>query len=80
LKLLFISKRAFAEISIDFITDFPMTKKKFTNCLVVVDRLTKALLLQGMEEITAEATARKLYEIFYPYYGISRAIISDRGI
>jgi transposase InsO family protein len=79
LKLIFISERAFAEISIDFITDFPTTKKKSINCLVVMDRLTKALFLPDIGEITAEATARKLYETFYPYYGIPRAIISDRG-
>jgi hypothetical protein len=45
LKPLFIPEKAFAEISIDFITDLPMTKKKFTNCLIVMDRLTKAPLL-----------------------------------
>jgi hypothetical protein len=76
LKPLFIPEKAFAEISMDFITDLPMTKKKFTNCLVVMDRLTKAPLLQNIGEITAEATARRLYEIFYPHYGIPRAIIS----
>jgi hypothetical protein len=79
LKPLPVPERAFAEISIDFITDLPMTKKKSTNCLVVVDRLTKAPLLQGIGEITAEATARRLYETFYPYYSIPRAITSDRG-
>jgi hypothetical protein len=72
-------EKAFAEISIDFITDFPTIKKKSTNCLMVMDRLTKAPFLQNMREITAEATVRKLYETFYPYYGILRAIISDRG-
>jgi hypothetical protein len=80
LKPLPILERAFAEISIDFITDLPMTKKKSINCLVVVGRLTKAPLLQVMGEITAEATARRLYETFYSYYGIPRAIISDKGI
>jgi hypothetical protein len=78
LKPLLISERAFAEILIDFITDLPITKKKFTNCLVVMDRLIKAPLLQGMGEITAETTAKRLYETFYPYYGIPRAITSDR--
>jgi hypothetical protein len=55
-------------------------QKKSTNCLVVVDRLTKAPLLQNIKEITAKATARRLYETFYLYYGILRAITSDRGI
>jgi hypothetical protein len=80
LKFLSIPEKAFAEISIDFITDFPTTKKKSTNCLMVMDRLAKAPFLQGIEEITAEATAQRLYETFYPYYGIPRAITSDRGI
>jgi hypothetical protein len=78
LKPLLIPERAFAEILIDFITDLPITKKKSTNCLMVVDRLTKAPLLQGMGEITAETTAKRLYETFYPYYGIPRAIINDK--
>jgi hypothetical protein len=79
LKPLLIPEKAFAEILINFITDLPITKKKSTNCLMVVDRLTKAPLLQGIREITAETIAKRLYETFYLYYGISRAIISDRG-
>jgi hypothetical protein len=78
LKPLSIPKRAFAEISINFITDLLTTKKKSTNCLIIVDRLTKAPFLQDIKEITTEATARKLYETFYPYYSILRAITSDR--
>jgi hypothetical protein len=79
LKPLPIPEKAFAEISINFITDLPITKKKSTNCLMVVDRLTKAPFLQGIGEITAETTAKRLYETFYPYYGIPRAITSNRG-
>jgi hypothetical protein len=79
LKPLPIPERAFAEILINFIIDLPITKKKSINCLMIVDRLTKAPLLQGIKKITAETTAKRLYETFYPYYGIPSAITSDRG-
>jgi hypothetical protein len=74
-----IPEKAFAEISIDFIIDLLETSKKSTFCMVIVDRFSKAPLLQGILEITAKATAKRLYETFYPYYGIPRAITSDRG-
>jgi hypothetical protein len=79
LKPLPIPEKAFAEISIDFITDLPIAKKKSTNCLIVMDRLTKAPFLQGMGEITAETIAKRLYETFYSYYSVPRAITSDKG-
>jgi hypothetical protein len=48
--------------------------------MIIVDRFSKAPLLQEMSEITAKAIIKRLYETFYPYYGISRAIINNRGI
>ena len=64
----------------DFITGFPATgESKATNCLVVTDRLTKSVILVGIDSITADALAEVFLVHFYIYHGLPTAITSDRG-
>jgi len=80
LKPLPIPERIWGEISIDFITDLPPSgRDDATNCMVVTDRLTKGVELEGIADISSEAVARRLYERHYPIHGIPTAIVSDRG-
>lgn len=80
LKPLPIGERVASEISLDFITDLPPSgEKDATNCLVITDRLTKGVLLEAMADISAEATAKRIFYTWYPYHGLPRAITSDRG-
>jgi hypothetical protein len=80
LKPLPIPERIWAELSIDFITDLPPSgRDNATNCMVVTDRLTKGIELEGMNDILAEAMATRLFERHYPVHGIPRAVVSDRG-
>ncbi|KNG46626.1 hypothetical protein TW65_06673 [Stemphylium lycopersici] len=80
LKPLPIPERIWGEISIDFITDLPPSGRDHaTNCMVVTDRLTKGIELEGLHDISAEAVAQRLFERHYPIHGIPRAITSDRG-
>jgi hypothetical protein len=68
------------ELSIDFITDLPPSRRdNATNCMVVTDRLTKGVKLEGLHDISTEAVARRLFERHYPIHGIPTAITSDRG-
>ncbi|KAM4060831.1 reverse transcriptase (RNA-dependent DNA polymerase) [Hirsutella rhossiliensis] len=80
LKPLPIPQRIWSEITIDFITDLPPSGKDgATNCMVVTDRLTKGVELEGLHDISSEAVARRLFERHYPVHGIPTAITSDRG-
>ncbi|KAI1687666.1 Pol protein [Pyrenophora tritici-repentis] len=80
LKPLPIPERIWGELSIDFITDLPPSgRDDATNCMVVTDRLTKGVELEGMHDISAEAVAQRLLERHYPIHGIPTAITSDRG-
>lgn len=80
LKPLPIPERTFAKISIDLITDLPPSKKRgFTFCMVVVDRLSKAPLIEGMKDTSTQAVSKRSYRVFYPYYDISHTLTSDRG-
>jgi hypothetical protein len=47
--------------------------------MVVTDRLTKGVELEGLHDISAEAVAQRLFKRHYPIYGIPTAITSDRG-
>ncbi|KAM4055844.1 Pol-like protein [Hirsutella rhossiliensis] len=79
LKPLPIPQRIWSEITIDFITDLPPSGDGATNCMVVTDRLTKGVELEGLYDISSEAVARRLFERHYPVHGIPTAITSDRG-
>lgn len=64
----------------DFITDLPPTAKQGAIYLwVIVDRLTKEVILEDMETIDAEACAERFLKIHYAYYGMPKTIVSDRG-
>lgn len=64
----------------DFITGFPATgERKATNCLVVTDRLTKSVILIGIDLITADALAEAFLVHIYMHHGLPTAITSDRG-
>jgi hypothetical protein len=47
--------------------------------MVVTDRLTKGVELEGMYDILAEAVAQRLFKRYYPIHSIPTAITSDRG-
>jgi transposase InsO family protein len=62
----------------DFITGLPESEG-CTNLLVIVDRLTKGIILCPMEDITAEATAWAIINSLIHIHGFPRTIVSDRG-
>ena len=72
-------KRRWSAITMDFITDLPLTKNNNDAIFVVVDRLTKMIRVMAIEKNrTAETVAAKFYEEVYRHHGFPEEIISDR--
>jgi transposase InsO family protein len=66
------------EISMDFIVDLPESNG-CTNMLVVTDRLSKGVLVDALQDITAETLADWFVRTYYRRHAIPKAIVSDRG-
>lgn len=80
LKPLPIPERIRSELAMDFMTDLPPTgPEKATNLLVIHDRLTKAVTLEAMASIDAEACAQRFLNCHVRFHGFPRTIVSDRG-
>jgi hypothetical protein len=79
LKPLPIPSQIWREISMDFITELPLSNG-CTNLMVITCRLSKGVILEGLKEITAEAVAERFIRCFYRHHGFPRAIVSDRGV
>src|ERR1700761_3591304 len=63
----------------DFIPELPMTETGFNNVLVIVDKLTKyGIFIPTQTTITAEGTARLVFDEIISRYGIPRSLVSDR--
>ena len=64
----------------DFITDLPFNIKSGVRILlVIIDRLSKGVILIPMLLISVPAVVMAFIEYYVPYYGFPTAIISDRG-
>lgn len=65
--------------TMDFIPGLPRTKEGFDNILVVVDKLTKfVILIPTTVDITAQDTAHLLFSKVFTKFGVPREIVSDR--
>jgi hypothetical protein len=74
-----IPDRPWASLSMDFITDLPISNK-FDSILVIIDRLTKMSHLMPCEKtIIGEATTRLFLDNIYRLHGFPNDIVSDRG-
>jgi transposase InsO family protein len=66
-------------ITMDFITDLP-TSKGYDSLFVVVDRLSKAVIVAPCNKtITAEGTAQLYLDQVWRRTGLPQQVISDRG-
>jgi transposase InsO family protein len=66
-------------ITMDFITDLP-TSKGYDSLFVVVDRLSKAVIVTPCNKtITAEGTAQLYLDNVWRRTGLPQQVISDRG-
>ena len=67
-------------ISMDFITHLPKTKTGYDALLVMVDYITKMMILRPTyNTVTAVETARLVVDSVVRAHGLPRVIVSDRG-
>jgi predicted aspartyl protease len=78
LKPLPIPERIWQEISIDFIDKLPLSEGCTSLC-VVTDRLSKGVILEACQDMTAETVAELFVRRIYSQHGLPAAIVSDRG-
>lgn len=74
-----IPKWMWTEISMDFITGLPKTRKGSDSIWVIVDRLTKSAHFLPVRTNTAELLARIYIREIVRLHGIPECIVSDRG-
>ena len=78
LKLLLIPDQVWTEILIDFITDL-LESEGCTNIVVIIDQLSKGVVVGTLQELTTEALVAWFLWAYYPYYFLLIAIVSNRG-
>ena len=74
------AQRPRSDIAMDFITDLPPTGPDGARYLwVIVDRFSKAVTLEVMPTMEAEACALRFLTCHYRFHGMPKSIVSDRG-
>ena len=68
-------------VSLDFVSKFtPAVRSRHDQCLVIVDKFSKLVMLKGCSSsINAATTAQMFIERVLPVFGAPRIVISDRG-
>jgi len=80
LKPLPVPERYWSELAIDFMTELPGKKEGDpTFLMVITDRLSKAVTLEAMTTMEAEACAERFLNAHWRFHGFPNAITSDRG-
>ena len=80
LKPLPVPERFRSDIAIDFMTNLPRgVTTGATNCMVIVDRLSRNITVEPMVTIEAEAVARRFMWAHVRWHGMPKSIVSDRG-
>ena len=75
-----IPDKKWSEVSLDFITDLPVTRNGKDSILTVVDKATRMVhLLPCKKSITAAETAKIFWENIVKLHGVPSVLYSDRG-
>ena len=75
-----IPGKKWSEVSVDFVTDLPVTRSKKDSILTVVDKATRMVYLIPCRKSTTVAEAAKLYwDNVVKLHGVPSVIYSDRG-
>ena len=75
----FIPEKKWSEVSIDFVTDLPVTRSKKDSILTVVDKATRMVHLIPCRKSTTATEAAKLYwDNVVKLHGVPSVIYSDR--
>ncbi len=80
LRPLLIPNKPWTDISLDFITKLPKTKRDKDSASVVIDRIAKeGHFIPGRKAISAEETAELMIQHVWRLHGLPSTLISDRG-
>jgi hypothetical protein len=74
-----VPERIWNEISMDYITDLPLTATGSRHLLVITDRLGKGLVLIPCRDLESGSLAKLFIRHYYANHGLPSAITSDRG-
>ena len=76
-----IPNRKWFEVSLDFITDLPITRNKKDSILIEVDKATRMVhLIPCKKSIIAAKTVKIFWDNIMKLHGILAILYSDRGI
>lgn len=78
MKPLPILDRIWREVSIDFIDKLPLSNS-YSHLMVIVDRLSKGVILVPLKSLSAEAVSHAFLCFFVQEHGFPTGIVSDRG-
>ncbi len=65
-------------VHIDHVGPLPMTKEGSKYILSIIDRATNYIILIPVPDVTAETTARALYDKVFCVHGVPVSVVSDR--
>ena len=75
-----IPEKKWSEVSLDFITDLPVTKGKKDSILTVVDKATRMVhLIPCRKTTTADEAAKMYWDNIVRLHGVPTVLYSDRG-
>lgn len=75
----FLSERPFQRIYIDLLGPYPRSKSGKTMIIIVVDQLTKFLILKTIAKATASKIVSCLREDVFMVFGVPEIVHSDNG-
>jgi hypothetical protein len=74
-----IPKQRWHTVSMDFMGPFPKTARGNDMIMIIVEKLTKRIILQAMKSTdTAAQVARYYFDNVFRHFGLPEVIISDR--
>ena len=75
-----IPEKKWTEVSLDFITDLPVTKGMKDSILTVIDKATRMVhLIPCKKSVTAAETAKLYWDQVVKLHGVPKILYSDRG-
>jgi hypothetical protein len=74
-----IPSRPWETVCMDFLGEFPMSRKGHDYFYVVVDRFSKmCVLIPCKNQVTTEKTTQMFFETVWVHFGLPTSIVSDR--
>jgi hypothetical protein len=81
LKPLEIPTERFEQVSMDFITTFPVNKENHDAVMVILDEITELVMfISTRSDMDTVETAKKFFNHWFRWFGLPKKIISDRDV